>query len=62
MLEGIKNELIPTYLIQHPMQFIPCLNNTVSVIAVHNKYETLCVLEVVPPQWTDLRIELNMNI
>lgn len=43
-----------TYLIQHPMQFVPCLNNSVSVIAVHHKYKTLGVLKVVPPQRTDL--------
>lgn len=36
------------------MQFIPGLNNSISIIAVNNKYETLCVLEVVPPQGTDL--------
>lgn len=36
------------------MQLIPSLNNTVSVIAVHNKYKTLGVLKVVPPQGTDL--------
>jgi hypothetical protein len=36
------------------MQFIPCLNNSVSVIAVHHKYKTLGVLKVVPPQGTDL--------
>lgn len=53
---------MPTYLIQHPMQFIPCLNNSVSIIAVHDKYETLCVLEVVPPQGTDLKMERNMKI
>lgn len=42
------------YLIQHPMQLIPGLNNSISVIAIHHKYKTLSVLEVVPPQWTDL--------
>ena len=41
-------------LIKHSVQFISSLNNTVSVIAVHHKDETLSVLEVVPPQWTNL--------
>lgn len=36
------------------MQFIPCFYNTVSVIAVHNKNETLSVLEIMPPQGTNL--------
>ena len=42
------------YLIQHPVELIPSLNNTLPVIAVHNKNETLRVLEVVPPQGPDL--------
>jgi len=43
-----------TYLIQHPVELIPCLNNTISVIAINDKDKTLCVLKVVPPQWPDL--------
>ena len=42
------------YLIQHPMQLISCLNNSIPVIAIHNKYKPLCVLDVMYPQWTDL--------
>ena len=48
------NYLYITYLIQHPVELIPCLNNTISVIAINDKDKTLCVLEVVPPQWSDL--------
>jgi hypothetical protein len=36
------------------MELISGLNNTLSVVAVHNKNEALGVLEVVPPQGTDL--------
>ena len=43
------------YLIQHPVQLISGLNNSVPVIAVNNKNETLCILEVVPPQGTNLQ-------
>ena len=42
-------------LIEHPMQFISSLRNSVSVVAVHNKDQTLSVLEVVLPQGTDLK-------
>ena len=49
-----KKITVEPYLIEHPVQFISSLNNTVSVIAVHHKDETLSVLEVVPPQWTNL--------
>lgn len=45
------------YLIQHPVQLIPCLNNSIPVIAINHKNKTLRVLEVVPPQWTDLYLE-----
>lgn len=45
------------YLIQHPMQLIPCLNNSIPIIAIHNKNKTLGVLEVVPPQGTNLQRE-----
>lgn len=46
-----------TDLIQHPVQLIPCLNNTVPVIAIHHENETLSVLEIVPPQRTDLYLK-----
>jgi hypothetical protein len=36
------------------MELISSFNNTVAIIAINNKNETLCVLEIVPPQWPDL--------
>jgi len=42
------------YLIQHPVELISGFNNTVTVIAVHNKDKTLGVLEVMPPERSDL--------
>jgi len=42
------------YLVQHPVELISGLNNTLSVVAVYNKNEALGVLEVVPPQGPDL--------
>lgn len=45
------------HLVQHPVEFIPRLANTIAIIAVHNKDETLCVLEVVSPQRSDLSTE-----
>lgn len=49
-----KNKKNKFYLIQHPMQLIPGLNNTVSIITVNHKNKALCVLEVMSPQRTDL--------
>lgn len=45
------------YLIQHPMQLIPCLYNSIPIIAIHDKNKTLCVLEVVSPQGPNLQRE-----
>jgi hypothetical protein len=42
------------YLVQHPVELISCFNNTITVIAVHNKDKTLGVLEVMPPERSDL--------
>lgn len=46
------------YLIQHPVQLIPSLNNTISIVAVNHKDKALGVLEVVPPQRPDLLFEI----
>jgi len=45
---------LEVYLIKHSVQFIPSLNNTISVITVNHKDKPLCVLEVVSPQGSDL--------
>jgi len=37
------------------MQLISGLNNSVPIIAVYNKNKTLSVLEIVPPQGTNLQ-------
>lgn len=42
------------YLIQHSVELIPGFNNTIPIVAIHNEDETLCVLEVMPPQRHDL--------
>lgn len=43
-------------LVEHALQLVPGLANAVAVIAVHHKDQTLCVLEVVPPQGADLQV------
>ena len=49
-----KNCISEFIFLQHAVQFIAGLANTLSIIAVNDKNETLCILEVVSPQWTDL--------
>ena len=46
------------------MKLIPRLADTVAVVAVHHEDQTLCVLEVVPPQRPDLqqRVKGHMGV
>ena len=44
-----------THLVQHPVQLVLSLPDTVAIVAVHHEDEALRVLEVVPPQRADLR-------
>lgn len=44
------------HLVQHSVQLIPCFAHTVTVVAVNHEDKTLCVLEVVSPQWSNLNI------
>lgn len=41
-------------LVQHALQLLTGLDNTVAIVAVHHEDDTLGVLEVVAPQGTDL--------
>ena len=41
-------------LVQHPLELLTGLNNTVAIVAVDDEDDTLGVLEVMPPERTDL--------
>ena len=50
---------VPQLILTHePAQLISALLHPVSVVAVHHKYDHVCVLVVVTPQWT-LQQELD---
>ena len=50
---------VPQLILRHePAQLISALLHPVSVVAVHHKYDHVCVLVVVTPQWT-LQQELD---
>lgn len=50
-----QEESVPELiLVQHALQLLPCLNNTVAIVGVDNEDNTLGVLEVMPPQRPDL--------
>jgi hypothetical protein len=43
------------YLVQHAVQLIPGLADTIAIIAIDDEDQALGVLEVVPPQGADLQ-------
>jgi hypothetical protein len=50
-----QEESVPQLiLVQHSLELLTGLNNTVAIVAVNNEDDTLCVLEVMPPERTDL--------
>jgi len=51
-----KEEGITKFIfVQHAMELIACLRDTLPIITIHNKDNTLCVLEVMAPQRTNLQ-------
>jgi hypothetical protein len=48
------------YGISHALQFLPGLNNTVTIIAVNDEDDTLGILEVMSPQRSDLVLSTNI--
>ena len=50
-----KEESVPQLvLVQHPLELLAGLNNTIAIVAVDDEDDTLGVLEVMPPERTDL--------
>ena len=47
-------------LVQHPLQLLTCLDNTISIIAVDDEDDALSVLEVVSPQRPDLILSTDI--
>lgn len=39
--------------VQHSLQFLPSLDNTIAIIAVDNEDDPLGILEIMPPQRSD---------
>lgn len=46
--------------VQHALQFFPGLDNTVAIVAVDNEDDTLGILEIMPPERTDLILTTNV--
>lgn len=41
-------------LVQHSLELLACLDNTIAIIAVNDENDALGILEVMPPEWSDL--------
>jgi hypothetical protein len=58
--ENQKYGISQLILIQHALQFLPGLNNTVTIIAINDEDDTLSILEVMSPQRSDLVLSTNI--
>lgn len=52
--EDKENGIAELILVEHALELLSGLNNTVAIVGVDDEDDTLSVLEVVPPQRTDL--------
>jgi len=55
-----KNGIPELILIQHTLQFLPSLHNTITIIAVDYEDDTLGILEVMSPQRSNLILSTNI--
>jgi hypothetical protein len=58
--EDQKNGISELILVQHALQFLSGLNNTIAIIAVNNEDDALSVLEVMSPQRSDLVLSTDI--
>ena len=49
-----KQQLPTAHLVQHPVQLVSSLADTITIVAVNHKDEALCVLKVMPPKRANL--------
>jgi hypothetical protein len=58
--ENQKHSISKFILVQHSLQLLSGLNNTVTIVAVNDEDDTLSVLEVMSPQRSDLILSSNI--
>jgi len=58
--EDQKNGIPKLVLVQHTLQFLPSLNNTITIVGINDEDDTLGVLEVMSPQRSDLVLSTNI--
>jgi hypothetical protein len=55
-----KNGIPKLILVQHSLQFLPSLNNTIAIVAINHEDDTLSVLEIMSPERSDLILSTNI--
>lgn len=58
--ENQKNGISELVLVQHTLQLLASLDNTVTIVGINNEDDTLGVLKVMSPQRTDLVLSTNI--
>jgi len=58
--ENQKNGIPQLILVQHTLQLLSGLNNTITIVAVNDEDDTLSVLEVMSPQWSNFVLSTNI--
>lgn len=52
--ENQQKSVAELVLVQHALKLLTGLTNTVAIVGINNEDDTLGVLEVMSPQWSDL--------
>lgn len=58
--EDQKNSIPQLILVQHALQLLSCLNNTITIVAINNEDDTLGVLEVMSPERSDFVLSTDI--
>ena len=58
--EDQKKSIPQLVFVQHALQFFTSLNDTIAIVAVHHENDALRVLEVMPPQRSNLILSTHI--
>ena len=58
--ENQEQRISKFVLVQHSLQFFAGLDDTVTIVAVDDEDDTLSVLKIMPPQWSDLVLSTHV--
>jgi hypothetical protein len=58
--EDEKERIAQLVLIQHALEFLSSLDDTIAIVGIDDEDDALGVLEVVPPQGSDLVLPTNV--